>query len=62
MSWGPCYLYYTCAACGKQYKYSIDMIAEFGDDFGKCPKCGLIGTPEKEGAVVSDDLNYVEVD
>ncbi len=62
MSWGPCYLYYTCAGCGKRFKYAVDMIAEFGDNFGRCPACGTAGTPEKEGAAASDDLSYEEAE
>lgn len=62
MSWGLCYLCYTCAGCRKKFKYAIDMIAELGDDFGKCPVCGMYGIPESKIAVVSGDPTYEEVD
>ena len=62
MSWGSCYFYYSCPACGKRYKYSIDLIPVLGESFGKCPVCGIFPTPEKEGAVTSDDLMYEEIE
>ena len=37
MTWGALYFYYKCPECGKLFKYAIDLIPEFGDDFGKCP-------------------------
>ena len=62
MSWGALYLYYKCPACGKQFKYALDLLPEFGDDFGKCPDCGQMGTYVKEGARAKDDLLYEEVE
>lgn len=62
MSWGPCFLYYHCPQCGRKFKYATDLIAEFGEDFGKCPACGAMGTFEKEGARTVDDLDYEEVE
>ncbi len=62
MSWGPSFFYYRCAVCGKQYKYAIDLIAELGERFGRCPNCGTEGVPEKEGARTPDDLEYEEID
>ena len=61
MSSGPCYIYYTCPDCGKRFKYSIDMIPVFGEDFGRCPSCHRVCTLEREGAVTTDDLRYEEV-
>ncbi|MCI6019901.1 MAG: excinuclease ATPase subunit [Clostridiales bacterium] len=62
MTWGALYFYYKCPACGKQFKYAIDLMAEFGDDFGKCPYCETMGTYVKEGARTPDDLEYEEVE
>ncbi|MDC7301078.1 MULTISPECIES: excinuclease ATPase subunit [Agathobacter] len=55
-------MYYICPNCGKKFKYALDMIPEFGDDYGKCPVCGTMGTYEKDGARTKDDADYEEVD
>ena len=55
-------MYYRCPQCGRKFKYATDLIAEFGDDFGKCPDCGTMGAFEKEGARTPDDLDYTEVE
>lgn len=52
---------YDCQ-CGKKYKYAIDMIAEFGEDFGKCPVCGAQGKLVGEGPVLAKYKDYEEVD
>ena len=62
MSWGALYFYYKCPECGKLFKYAIDLIPEFGDDFGKCPDCQVMGTFVKEGARTTYDLLYEEVE
>ena len=62
MSWGALYMYYRCPECGKLFKYATDLIAEFGDDFGKCPSCEVMGTYLKEGARIPEDLDYEEVE
>ena len=62
MSWGALYFYYKCPECGKLFKYAIDLIPEFGDDFGKCPDCQVMGTFVKAGARTKDDLLYEEVE
>lgn len=62
MTWGALYMYYKCPECGKQFKYAIDLIPEFGDEFGCCPDCGTAGTYIKEGARTKDDLEYEEVE
>lgn len=62
MSWGALYFYYKCPQCGKLFKYATDLIPDFGDDFGKCPDCSVMGTFLKEGARTLDDLLYEEVE
>ena len=62
MTWGPCLMYYHCPRCGKRFKYAIDMIPEFGLDFGHCPVCGSEGSLEKDGARTPDDADYEEVE
>lgn len=62
MTWGALYMYYKCPDCGKKFKYAIDLIPEFGDEFGCCPDCGTMGTYIKEGAITKDDLEYEEVE
>jgi len=62
MTWGALYMYYRCPKCGKKFKYALDVLPEFGDDFGHCPDCGTMGVYEKEGARTPDDLDYFEVE
>ena len=62
MSWGPCFFYYHCPACGHKYKYATDLIAELGPRFGLCPRCEAEGVLEKEGARTPDDLDYEEIE
>ena len=62
MTWGPGFMYYHCPSCGLKFKYALDLIPEFGDDFGRCPECGTMGTYEKDGARTLDDADYTEVE
>lgn len=62
MSWGPCYFYYRCLKCGCYYKYAQDLIPVLKDSFGTCPKCGIMGCYEKDGARALDDSDYFEVE
>ena len=55
MTWGALYMYYKCPKCGKQFKYALDVMTEFGEEFGCCPDCGEMGTYIKEGARTKDD-------
>ncbi len=38
------------------------MMEEFGADFGKCPKCGEMGTYESDGPRAKNDSEYFEVE
>ena len=62
MTWGPAFMYYHCPQCGKKFKYAIDMIADFKEEFGCCPDCGAEGEYEKDGARTKDDADYEEVE
>ena len=62
MSWGPCFLYYHCPECGKKFKYALDLIPVFQDQFGQCPVCSAMGILEKDGAITLDDQDYEDVD
>ena len=62
MSWGPGFMYYHCPKCNLKFKYAIDLIPEFQDDFGHCPKCDVMGILEKDGARTPDDADYEEVE
>lgn len=62
MTWGPLYFYYHCSECGFKFKYAFDIITEYGDEFGCCPKCGIMGVYEKDGPRQIDDAHYYEVD
>ena len=53
MTWGPGFMYYHCPKCGRKFKYAIDLIPEFGDDFGHCPVCDEPGIYEKDGEALS---------
>ncbi len=62
MTWGTLYLYYRCPECSKLFKYGADLIAQYGNEFGFCPDCGVMGEYITEGARIPDDLKYEEVD
>ena len=62
MTWGVSFMYYHCPQCGMKFKYALDLIPQFGDDFGKCPECDVQGVYEKDGARTLDDFDYTEVE
>ena len=62
MTWGPMYMYYHCPKCGVKFEYAVDMIPDFGEKFGYCPKCDVMGVYEKDGARQPDDADYLEVE
>ena len=43
MTWGPMFMYYHCPKCGLKFEYAVDLIPEFGEKFGHCPKCDVMG-------------------
>ena len=45
-----------------KFKYPLDLMVEFGEDFGKCPNCGIMGSYEYDGPRRTDDLEYFEVE
>ena len=34
MTWGALYMYYHCPKCGMKFEYALDVMTEFGDEFG----------------------------
>lgn len=62
MSWGVGFFYYVCPQCGHKFKYAQDLMTEFGNDFGKCTKCGTMGKYVKDGPRGTDDAEYEEVE
>ena len=62
MTWGVSLMYYHCPCCNKKFEYALDLITEFGEDFGKCPDCGIMGIYEYDGPRRKDDNDYVEVE
>lgn len=55
-------MYYHCPKCGLKFEYALDVMPEFGDQFGCCPECRVPGIYEKEGARQLDDNEYFEVE
>lgn len=53
---------YVCNKCGKKYRYAVDLIAEFGSEFGMCPDCGSEGKLTCEGPVSPEIVEYEEVE
>ena len=53
---------YVCNSCGKKYRYAIDLIGEYGEDFGKCPDCGSDGKLAWEGPVSTETAQYEDVE
>ena len=43
MTWGALYMYYHCPKCGMKFEYALDVMTEFGDEFGFCPECHVMG-------------------
>ena len=62
MTWGALYMYYHCPECGFKFEYALDLMQEFVEEFGYCPKCKVMGVYEKEGARQVDDAEYFEVE
>ena len=62
MTWGAQYMCYTCKKCGKKYRYAIDLIGDFGADYGKCPVCGSEGHLDAEGPVGDATRSYEDVE
>ena len=62
MSWGSGFFYYHCPSCGKKFKYAVEDIPDFGDQFGACPGCGAAGGDEQDGPRIPQDLDYFEVE
>lgn len=62
MTWGAQYMCYECKECKKKYKYAIDLISDFGDEFGKCPVCGSDGDLVGEGPVLAKYKDFEEVE
>ena len=55
-------MYYHCPQCGLKFKYPLDLISSFGDDFGLCPRCRIQGIYEYDGPRRIDDLDYIEIE
>lgn len=55
-------MYYHCPECGEKFKYAVELIPVFGDQFGLCPHCQTAGIYEKDGARTLDDMEYIEVE
>ncbi len=62
MSWGANFFYYHCPVCKEKFKYAQDLIPEFGERFGCCPKCGAPGVFEKDSPRIPEDSQYFEVE
>ena len=58
MTWGALYMYYHCPKCGMKFEYALDVMTEFGDEFGFCPECHVMGVYEKEGAKHKKVMQY----
>ena len=46
----------------KKYRYAIDLIGDFGDQYGKCPVCGSEGHLDAEGPVGDATRPYEDVE
>lgn len=62
MTWGVALMYYHCPECNFKFKYPLDLLTEFGDDFGLCPKCKTMGIYEYDGPRRKEDFDYFEVE
>ncbi|MCF0142050.1 MAG: excinuclease ATPase subunit [Parasporobacterium sp.] len=62
MTWGSQFMYYICPDCGKKFRYAIELIPEFGDEFGCCPVCGKMGELVGEGPIMAQYQDHEEVE
>lgn len=62
MTWGVSLMYYHCPRCGKKFKYPLDLLSYFGDSFGLCPDCQIMGVYEYDGPRRKDDRDYQEIE
>ena len=62
MTWGAQYMCYECKKCGKKYKYAVDLIGDFGEEYGLCPVCGSEGKLVFEGPVSPETSAFEEVE
>lgn len=62
MTWGVSLMYYHCPRCGKKFKYPLDLLSYFGDSFGLCPDCQVMGIYEYDGLRRKDDMDYLEIE
>ncbi len=62
MTWGVSLMYYHCPRCGKKFKYPLDLLSYFGDSFGLCPDCQVMGIYEYDGPRRKDDMDYLEIE
>ena len=53
---------YECKKCGKKYKYAVDLIGDFGEEYGLCPVCGSEGKLVFEGPVSPETSAFEEVE
>lgn len=62
MTWGISLMYYHCPQCGLKFKYPLDLMTLFGENFGLCPICRAMGIYECDGPRKTDDADYIEVE
>ena len=62
MTWGISLMYYQCPICGMKFKYPLDLMSEFGNKFGLCPNCHVMGIYEYDGPRRKDDSDYLEIE
>lgn len=62
MTWGAMYMCYECPKCGKKFRSAIDLIADLGPKFGRCPVCDTEGKLVKEGPISKEISEYEEVE
>lgn len=55
-------MYYHCPQCGLKFKYPLDLMTLFGENFGLYPICRAMGIYECDGPRKTDDADYIEVE
>ena len=44
MTWGSLMFYYHCPKCGMKFEYAMELMPEFGEKFGFCPRVRCSGS------------------
>jgi len=59
MTWGPYWMFYQCATCGKKFRQALDDTTI--EQLGMCPSCAIKGELKAESNHYPADANDYEI-